>query len=101
MSNNNAGWVSKNNRSGIRFSKLLLKEGLEYLLNNCFFTCGNKIFRQVIGLPMGADPSPFMANLFLYHYESQWISSLKKDNIQMARRFANTFRFIDDLLTIK
>ncbi len=100
LSNNNACWVSKNNRSGLRFSKLLFKDGLEYLLNNCFFTCGSKIFRQVIGLPMGCDPSPFMANLFLYHYESQWIRSLKKDNIQMARRFANTFRFIDDLLTI-
>ena len=25
---------------------------------------------------------------------------MKKDNLQKARRFANTFRFIDDLLTI-
>ena len=101
LSKNNACWVSRNNRSsGVKFSKTLFKEGLEYLLNNCLFTCGNKIFRQVIGLPMGADPSPFMANLFLYHYESQWIKSLKKDNIQKARRFAYTFRFIDDLLTI-
>ena len=38
--------------------------------------------------------------LFLYYYESQWVKSLKKENLQKARRFSNTFRFIDDLLTI-
>ena len=41
-----------------------------------------------------------MANLFLYHFESKWIKNLKKENLQKARRFSNTFRFIDDLLTI-
>ena len=49
---------------------------------------------------MGSDPAPFMANLFLYHYESLWIKNLKKNDLQKARRFSNTFRFIDDLLTI-
>ena len=49
---------------------------------------------------MGSDPAPFMANLFLYHFESKWVKNLKKDNLQKARRFGNTFRFIDDLFTI-
>ena len=49
---------------------------------------------------MGSDPAPFMANLFLYHYENIWMKQLKKDDIQKARRFSHTFRFIDDLLTI-
>ena len=41
-----------------------------------------------------------MANLFLYYYESIWIKNLKKESLQRARLFGNTFRFIDDLLTI-
>ena len=69
-------------------------------MGNCFFTFGEHVFRQVIGIPMGSDPAPFMANLFLYHYESNWVNNLKKKNLQKARRFGNTFRFIDDLLTI-
>ena len=69
-------------------------------MDNCFFTFGNKIFRQIIGLPMGSDPAPFMENLFLHYYESKWIKNLKKDDLHKARRFSNTFRFIDDLLTI-
>ena len=95
-----ARWVPNNSKAEIKFSKPMVKEALEYLMNNCFFTFGNKIFRQVIGIPMGSDPAPFMANLFLYHYESLWIKNLKKNDLQKARRFSNTFRFIDDLLTI-
>ena len=49
---------------------------------------------------MGSDPAPFMANLFLYYYESRWVKSLKKKDLQKARKFGHTFRFIDDLLTI-
>ena len=69
-------------------------------MDHCYFTFGDKIFRQVVGIPMGSDPAPFMANLFLYHYESKWIKNLKKDNLQKARKFSHTFRFIDDLLTV-
>ena len=96
-----ARWISENNkRATLKFSKELFKEGLSYLMGNCYFTFGEHVFRQVIGIPMGSDPAPFMANLFLYHYESNWINNLKKKNLQKARRFGNTFRFIDDLLTI-
>ena len=49
---------------------------------------------------MGSDSAPFMTNLFVYHYESRGVKSLKKNSLQRARRFNHTFRFIDDLLTI-
>ena len=100
LSSSGASWVSKNSKAGSTFTKDLFKEALSYLMGNCYFSCGEHIFRQVIGIPMGSDPAPFMANLFLYHFESKWIKNLKKENLQKARRFCNTFRFIDDLLTI-
>ena len=78
----------------------MVKEALQYLMDRCYFTFGNTLLYQVIGIPMGSDPAPFMANLFLYYFESKWIKGLKKENLQIARRFANTFRFIDDLLTV-
>ena len=99
-SKSRARWVPNNSKAKIKFNVGLVKDALEYLMKNCFFTFGSKVFRQVIGIPMGSDPAPFMANLFLYHYESLWIKNLKKDDLQKARRFSNTFRFIDDLLTI-
>jgi hypothetical protein len=49
---------------------------------------------------MGMDPAPFWANLFLFHYESEWIMKIKKSNNILARKFGNTFRFIDDLIAM-
>ena len=100
VSKSGARWVSNSYRSGLRFDRKAVKDAIKYLMSNCFFTLGNKIFQQVIGIPMGSDPAPFMANLFLYYYENKWIKNLKKVNLQKARKFCNTFRFIDDLLTI-
>ena len=49
---------------------------------------------------MGSDPAPFMANLFLYNYESKYVIEMKKKDLFTARKFRHTFRFIDDLLAI-
>ena len=76
-----------------------VKSVLEYLVNNYYFLVGNTLFRQIIGITMGSDRAPFLANLYLSFYETQWIKSLKKSDYGRARRFFNTFRFIDDLAT--
>ena len=62
-----AKWVSKNNRSDLRFTRDLFKDAIKYLMNSCYFTFGGKLFRQVIGIPMGSDPATLMANLFSYY----------------------------------
>ena len=100
VTNSGARWIARTSRKGELFDEKLVKEALQYLMDNCYFTFGDKLFRQVIGIPMGSDPAPFMANLFLFYYENKWISNLKKENFAKAHLFRNTFRFIDDLLTI-
>ena len=98
--NSTANWTKTSSRKESLYNKELVKESLRYLIDNSFFCVGSDLFRQVIGIPMGSDPAPFFANLFLYHYESKWLQSLKSNNYQMARRFGNVFRYIDDLLAI-
>ena len=95
-----AKWVDTKSSSKMVFNKTCLKKSVKYLLNNCFFKFGNIILRQAIGIPMGSDPAPFMANLFLYYFENKWILKMKKSNLKQARMFGNTFRFIDDLIAI-
>ena len=95
-----ARWVTKPSTFGITFTKVSFKEAVKYLMNNCFFTLGDHVYRQKIGIPMGSDPAPFMANLFLYHYESKYVKEVKKSDIFVARKFRHTFRFIDDLVAI-
>ena len=95
-----AKWVDEFDKKKFMFTKASLKKSVKYILNNCFFSFGNKIFQQVIGIPMGSDPAPFMANLFLFFYENKWVLKTKKSNLKHARMFGNTFRFIDDLIAI-
>ena len=77
-----------------------MKDAVVYLLSNCYFTVGPKIFCQIIGIPMGSDPVPFFCQLFLYSYESKWMNKLKKNDLIKARKLRNIFRFIDDLNSI-
>ena len=82
------------------FSCQTLIETVEYLIRNCYFTVGNQIFKQDIGIPMGIDPAPFWANLFLYFYESKYIKSLISEGSTKAFHFHSIGRFIDDLCAI-
>ena len=90
-------WVNDHSKYTIWFDRKRIKDAVSYLLSNCYFTIGKKLFRQIIGIPMGSDPAPFFANLFLYYYENKWLVQLKKNDLCKARKFSNTFRFIDDL----
>ena len=80
-------------------SQLIANKGCSCLYTSCYFT---KTIRscQIIGIPMGSDPAPFFANLFLYFYESKWMNELKNNNLIKARKLCNIFRFINDLNSI-
>ena len=36
---------------------------LEFLIDNIYIKVGKEIFRQQVGIPMGTDCAPFLANL--------------------------------------
>ena len=96
-----ANWVTNgNNRSSIVYTKESVIEAVSFLIKNCHFKLGNKLFRQDIGIPMGSDPAPAFANLFLFYYESSWLKSIKKNNYVLARKFGQVFRYIDDLVAL-
>ena len=43
-----------------------LIEAITVFIRNYYFTMGNMVFKQDIGISMGIDLDPFWANLFLY-----------------------------------
>ena len=73
---------------------------VEYLIDNIYVSIGNRVYRQCIGIPMGTDCAPLVANLFLFYYEYKYMRNLIKTNLMLAKRFCNTMRYIDDLLTL-
>ena len=84
----------------VSVSKSKLVEWTEYLIDNVYIKVGNNVYRQTIGIPMGTDCAPQLANLFLFHYEYLYMKNLMRDNLCMAKRFSDTVRYIDDLLTL-
>ena len=85
-------------KTSIREDSLI--EMMEYLIDNIYIKVGNKVFRQQVGIPMGIDCAPLLANLILFYYEYKYMKNLVKDNLQAAMKFNGTMRYIDDLLTL-
>ena len=62
---------------------------------------GDRVFRQVIGIPMGSDPAPFFANLFLFYYECEYVKKLSREKKRaLAKKIKHIFRFIDDPIAV-
>ena len=55
---------------------------------------------QVIGIPMGSDPAPFFANLFLAHKENDWVKTQRKLGTINVRKINNSFQLINALLSL-
>ena len=71
------------------------------MIDNIYINFGDKCFRQIIGIPMGTDCAPLLANLFLYSYEYNWIDKQRRDKkIKILSKYRSCCRYIDDLFTI-
>ena len=71
---------------------------LKFLVDNIF---AGKVFQQTVGIPMGTNCAPLLADIFLYSYEADFIQSLLSTGKKhLASRFNLTYRYIDDVLSI-
>ena len=75
-------------------------ECLFYLIDNSFVVFRNCVFRQVVGIPMGTNSGPQIANIYLHEYEYSYIQSLIAVNDQESlKKLENIFRYQDDLIS--
>ena len=93
-------WVNKPRDTTFSFDENSLIEAVNFLIDNCYFTMGNQVFRQVIGVPIGVDPGPYIANLTLWYYENGYLEKLYKRDYFSARMMGKTFRLIDDISSV-
>ena len=66
---------------------------------NIYIRFGTKLYSQIVGIPMGTNCAPLVADLFLYCYERDFMDSLNHDN-QAIEAFNSTSRYLDNLLNI-
>ena len=76
-------------------------KALTILLNNIYITFGTKLFRQIVGIPMGTNCATLVADLFLFCYERDFMMSLSVENqSEIIETVSSTSRYLNDLLNI-
>ena len=72
-------------------------EVLVYLLDNIFIRFGTKLYRQIIGIPIGTNCAPLVRDLFLFCNERDFMTSLSSENqTDLIEAFNSTSRHRDD-----
>jgi hypothetical protein len=73
---------------------------LKAVLTNTYFTFNDKIFHQISGLAMGSSVSAILAILFMHTLETQALSSIRLQNIQIdcyGRYVDDSYLIVKDL----
>ena len=59
------------------------------------------VYQQIVGIPMGTNSAPHIADLFLFCYERDFMSNLHKSKrYDLIDMFNDTSRYLDDIFTI-
>ena len=97
----NAFFISEQPKRYKLWSCQKMCDALHYLLDNIFIRFGSKLYRQIVGIPMGTNCAPLVADLFLFCYERDFMLSLSDNNqADIIEAFNSTSRYLDDLLNI-
>ena len=82
---------------------------IEFLVDNIYVRFGGQLFRQMVGIPMGTNCAPLLADLFLYSYENEFLDTLiiiiiiinnkKRSHTQLDSR-KQVIAFQDRVITI-
>jgi hypothetical protein len=89
------------NSKHISFDRDKLLLCINYLIDNAYVIHNDKVYRQIIGIPMGTNSAPHLANIYLYVYEYEYIERLiDKKDVKSLGKLKNIFRFQDDLFAV-
>ena len=100
-SDRNAFFTSEKTKKYHAWSCQNVCDALTFLLDNIFIRFGTKLYRQVVGIPMGTNCAPLVADLFLFCYERDFMMSLSDDKqADVIDAFNTTSRYLDDILNI-
>ena len=101
VKNNRAYFVKEHSDVQQKYNEDDITKMINFLIDNIFVEFGGRIFQQTIGIPMGTNCAPLLADLFLYSYESDFIRNMNKSgHKKQCSSFNFTFRYIDDVLSL-
>lgn len=97
----NAYFTKTRSSSKRCFDKEQLMDAIQCIVNNSYITFHDIVYRQMIGVPMGTNCAPYLANIYLHQYEYSYLKYLiGKGEKETARELSNTFRYQDDCIAL-
>ena len=103
IATNNFRTFWANDQTSTRYTYFSCRElglAIDFFIDKIYVCFGSSVFRQVIGIPMGTNSAPLLADLFLHTFEYDFMVKTMKQDITKAIQFSNTFKYIYDLFSI-
>ena len=71
-------------------------------MENIYVQFDGMVYQQKVGIPMGTNCAPLIADLFFFYcYESDFMSNLQQSKrFGLIDKFNDTSRYLDDIFTI-
>ena len=90
-------------KSKSTFTDLKLISHINKIIDNAYIMFNNQMYRQVIGIPMGTNCAPHLANIFLHIYEKRYVENILSTdgNSDILKKLKNVFRYQDDLISFE
>ena len=91
-------FVKQHSDSKNKYSEDDIIKMLEFLVDNMLVVFAGKVFQQIVGISMGTNCPPLLADIFLCTYEAEFIrlcSQRERNSISVQSQ-----RYIDDVLSI-
>ena len=74
---------------------------MDFLIDNIFVEFGGLVFQQTIGIPMGTNCAPLLADFFVFLWNRIYPTACtERRKEKLAQSFNFTFRYIDDVLSL-
>jgi len=97
----NAYFLKDHTNSKTKYTDDDIVNMINFLIDNIFIEFGGRIFHQTIGIPMGTNCAPLLADLFLHSYKDKFVHDLlRKGEKTLAQSFNYKFRDMDDVLSL-
>ena len=71
---------------------------IEFLVDNIYVRFGGQLFQQIVGIPIGTNCAPLLADLFVYSFENEFLDKLVQEGKRKLARKFNLFFFIQNFL---
>ena len=88
--NKSAKMINKRG-NGLSFSIVELINAINTVIENSHIKFNSKVYEQIIGIPVGTNCAPYLANIFLHRHEKEFISYILTVNTDIAYSLKHIF----------